>query len=171
MLGRMTQHFERESPLFIILTIELHIQGDRPKEKAVGMEDDAAPLGDVAGGAMVEAGGGEQTGTTDRQNQQSSTNSSGATERRSTTCCRTQRKESRTRAPPQSTTQRSAAPTHQGGASSRGRKGATLRRGAEGRSMLLDEVSRRHPSVQGCRLQGGWELCYHVRKNDLTPIY
>jgi hypothetical protein len=34
-----------------------------------------------------------------------------------------------------------------------------LRRGAEGRSTLLDEVSRRHPSVQGClqgcRLQGG----------------
>ena len=75
MLGRMTQHFERESPLFIILTIELHIQGDRPKEKAVGMEDDAAPLGDVAGGTMVEAGGGERTGTADWQNQQSSTNS------------------------------------------------------------------------------------------------
>ena len=60
-------------------------RGGRPKEKAVGMEDDAAPLGDVAGGAMVEAGGGEQTGTADRQNQQSSTDSSRATERRSTT--------------------------------------------------------------------------------------
>ena len=49
--------------------------GGKPKEKALGMEDDAAPLGDVAGGAMVEAGGGELTGTADWQNQQSSTNS------------------------------------------------------------------------------------------------
>jgi hypothetical protein len=43
-------------------------RGGKPKEKAIGMEDDAAPLGDVAGGNMVEVGGGEQTGTADRQN-------------------------------------------------------------------------------------------------------
>jgi hypothetical protein len=49
--------------------------GGKSKEKAVGMEDDAAPLGDVAGGTMVEAGGGEWTGTADQQNQQSSMNS------------------------------------------------------------------------------------------------
>jgi hypothetical protein len=42
----------------------------------------------------------------------------------------------------QSTTQRSVAPTHQRGASSRGRKGVTLRRDVEGRSTLLDEFSR-----------------------------
>jgi hypothetical protein len=46
------------------------------------MEDNTAPLGDVASGTMVEAGGGEQTDTADRQNQQGSTNSSRATKRR-----------------------------------------------------------------------------------------
>jgi hypothetical protein len=46
------------------------------------MEDNTTPLGDVAGGAMVEAGGGDQTGTADQQNQQSSTNGSRATKRR-----------------------------------------------------------------------------------------
>ena len=137
--------------------------GGKPKEKALGMEDDAAPLGDVAGGTMVEAGGGERTGTADQQNQQSSTNSKAEqheqqqSNREEEHHCRAQRKESRTRAPPQSTTQRSAAPNHQGGASSRGRKGATLRRGAEGRSTLLDEVSLGHPSVQGVGCRPGWE--------------
>ena len=90
------------------------------------MEDDTSPLGDVAGGAMVEAGGGEQTGTVDRQNKQSSTNSSKATKRR----------------------EQIGTAAEQHGQ----RKGATLRRGAEGSSTPLYEVSRRppgHPSAAG----------------------
>jgi len=98
---------------------------------------------------MVEAGGGERTGTADRQNQQSSTNSSRATkrrrraaaeqhrqqhstERRSTTCCRTQRKgegEPHQRATSIDDAEECGPYPPKGGASSRGTKRATLRRG------------------------------------------